>query len=68
MILSHKWVANLGGSIQMDLSYATIPTCENTFVTFHHEKMRMYHVEDSQDPMNELVCYGEDLGSYMYYK
>jgi hypothetical protein len=38
MLLSHKWVLNargtiLGGSIQMDLSYATIPTYENTFVT-----------------------------------
>lgn len=26
MLLSKKWIANLGGSIQMDLSYATIPT------------------------------------------
>jgi hypothetical protein len=25
MILSRKWVTDLGGSIQMDLSYATIP-------------------------------------------
>jgi hypothetical protein len=31
MLLSRKWAANLGGSIQMDLSYATIPTCEGTF-------------------------------------
>jgi hypothetical protein len=26
--------------------------------------MKRYHVEDPQDPMNELVCYEEDLGSY----
>jgi hypothetical protein len=49
----------------MDLSYATIPTCENTFVTLHHEKMRRYHVEDPQDLMNEMVFYEEDLGSYI---
>ena len=49
----------------MDLSYATFTTCENTFVTLHCEKMRMYHVEHPQDPMNELVCYKEELGFYM---
>jgi hypothetical protein len=27
--------------------------------------MRRYHVEDPQDPMNELVFYEEDLGSYI---
>jgi len=32
MILSWKWATSFGGSIQMDLSYATIPTCDNTFV------------------------------------
>jgi len=49
----------------MDISYATIPTCENKFVTSHHEKNRRYHVEDPLDPMNELVFYQEDLGSYI---
>jgi hypothetical protein len=34
-------------------------------VTLHHEQMRKYHVEDPLDPMNELVCYEEDLGSYI---
>jgi hypothetical protein len=38
MLISQKWAANLGGSIQMDLSYATIPTRENTYVTLHKEK------------------------------
>lgn len=64
MILSRKWATDLGGSIQMDLSYTTIPTSENTFATLHHEQMRRYHVKDPQDPMNELVCYEEDMGSY----
>lgn len=63
MLLSQKWASNLGGSIQMDLPYATIPTYENTYVTLHQEQMKTYHVDDPQDPMNELVCFEEDLGT-----
>lgn len=40
MILSHNRVYNLGDSIQMVLSYATIPTCENTYVNLHCELWR----------------------------
>jgi hypothetical protein len=45
-------------------SSATIPTCENTYVTLHREKMRKYYVEDPLDHMNELVCYAKELGYY----
>jgi hypothetical protein len=38
MLLSRKWVVDLGGSLQMDLSYATIPTSEGNFVTLHREQ------------------------------
>jgi hypothetical protein len=55
MLLSRKWAASLGGSLQMDLSYATIPTCDNTFVRLNREQEKRYHVEDPKDPMNELV-------------
>jgi hypothetical protein len=64
MLLSQKWVVDLGGSIQMDLYYAIIPTYEGTFVTLHREPMRRYHVEDPQDPENELVFYEYGFGSY----
>ena len=46
MLLSRKWVATMGGNIQMDLSYATIPSFENSFVKLHREKERKFHVED----------------------
>ena len=46
----------------MDLSYATIPTCENTFVTLH----KMYHVDDTEYPMNEIVYMEEELGSFYF--
>jgi hypothetical protein len=64
MLLSKKWVTDLGGSIQMDLSYATIPNFQGMPIILHRELMRKYHVEDPQDPENELVCFEEELGSY----
>ena len=38
MLLSRKWAATLGGHIQMDWTYATIPASENTRVILHREK------------------------------
>jgi hypothetical protein len=64
MLLSRKWAASLGGSLQMDLSYATIPTCDNTFVRLTREQEKKYHVEDPKEPMNELVYETEGLGNY----
>jgi hypothetical protein len=64
MLLSWKRAGSLGGSLQMNLSYATIPTCNNTFVRLHREQEKRYHVEDPKDPMNELVYEIEDLGNY----
>jgi hypothetical protein len=46
----------------MDLSYATIPICANTFVRLNREQKRRYHVEDPKEPMNELAYESEDLG------
>jgi hypothetical protein len=39
MLLSRKWAATLGGSIQMDLSYATIPANDGTFVTLYRQPL-----------------------------
>jgi hypothetical protein len=64
MLLSWKWDESLGGSLQMDLSYATIPTCENTFVRLNREQEKRYHVEYPKDHMNELVYEMEYLGNY----
>lgn len=61
MLLSRKWAASLGDSIQMDSSYTTIPTCEDTFVTLYREKHpRMCHVEHPNVLMNKLVCIEEN--------
>lgn len=63
MLLSRKCVASLGGSIQMDLSYATIPACESTYVTLYREPSLRCHVDNPNDPVNELNYEEEDLGS-----
>jgi hypothetical protein len=64
MLLSRKWVASLGSSLQMDLSYATIPTCDNILVRLNREQEKKYHVEDPKEPMNELVYETEGFGNY----
>ena len=44
----------------MDVSYATIPICEGTFFTLHHEPSRRYHVEEPNESMNDFICVVND--------
>jgi len=46
MLLLRKWVAAIGGSIQMDWSYANILVREAYVVRLHREKKMLHHVED----------------------
>ena len=55
MFLSRKWVADLGGSIQMDCTYATVPLSKDTMVKLHSEKEKKHHVENPKKPSNEYV-------------
>jgi hypothetical protein len=66
MLLSRKWVATMGGCIQMDLSYATIPlrNPSSRSIRLLREKERKFHIEDLKDPMNEFVYYTHDMGCY----
>lgn len=45
MLLSRKFAADLGGSIQMDLSYAIIPTEASGIARLYRQVERRYHVE-----------------------
>jgi hypothetical protein len=54
MLLSRKTVVDLGGNIQMDLTYATIPTPDGAMFKLNRELERRYHVEDPKNPRNEL--------------
>jgi len=62
MLFSRKWVAKLGASIQMDLSYATIPTSDGTFVTLCRHLALRHQVEYHKIPLNELVWEYQDFG------
>lgn len=48
----------------MDLSYATIPVSENSFVKLQREKERKYHIKDPKDPMIEFLCEMSEMGNY----
>jgi hypothetical protein len=64
MLLNRKAAADLGGSIQMDLSYATIPTPDGGTFKLDREVYRKVHVENPKVPMDELVYEEEGLGNY----
>jgi ribonuclease HI len=64
MLLSRKTTTDLGGNIQMDLTYATIPTPDGTMFRLNRELERRYHVEDSRNPRNELKYKEDDFGNY----
>ena len=55
MLLSRKWVATLGGWIQMDWTYATILASKDSWVKLRNEKENKYHVENPKKPLNEYV-------------
>ena len=64
MLLNRKAVADLGGSLQMDLSYATLPSPDGSTFKLNREVYRKYHVEDPKKPQNELNWTDEGLGNY----
>jgi hypothetical protein len=45
MLLSRKTSTDLGGKLQMDLTYATIPTPNGSMFRLNRELERKYHVE-----------------------
>ena len=67
MLLSRKWAIDLGGSIQMDWTYATITLSEYTMVKLHSEKEKKHHVENLKNPSIEYVYHTYSLGNYSCY-
>jgi hypothetical protein len=63
MLLSRKWDATLGGSLQMDLSYATIPIGDGSYVTLYNHPVTRNHVED---PRIEMIGVRMDLKEKRY--
>jgi hypothetical protein len=48
ILLSKDWVATLGGSLQMDLSYATIPIGNEAHAILFNQPKKTTHVEDPE--------------------
>jgi len=64
MLLYRKWVATLGGILQMDFSYVTILTLEGDFFTLYREPVMGYQVEDPQKPTSGITYLNEMIGSF----
>jgi ribonuclease HI len=64
MLLNREATVDLGGSLQMDLSYATLPTPNGNTFKLNREVYRKYHVEDPKNPKSELRWIDEGLGNY----
>jgi hypothetical protein len=64
MLLSRSWGAKLGGSLQLDMTYATIPIFGGQFTRLYRETRLAYTVSDPLNPNNYPVYVADqDLGN-----
>jgi ribonuclease HI len=64
MLLSRSWGAKLGGSIQLDMTYATIPIFGGQFTRLYRETRMAFTVSDLENPANHPVYIADqDLGN-----
>ena len=66
MILLRTWLTDLGGWIQMDWTYSTVPASEDSLVRLHREEEK-HRVEDPKRPSNEYVYNTDEIGTYTCY-
>jgi ribonuclease HI len=64
MLLSRSWIKRLGGTLQMDLSYATILVFGGEHRRLYREAQLAYIISDEENPINHPVfSFDTDLGS-----
>jgi ribonuclease HI len=64
MMLSRSWIKRLGGTLQMDLTYATIPVFGGEHRRLYREAQLAYIVSDEANPTNHpIYALDTDLGS-----
>jgi hypothetical protein len=64
MLLSRSWIKRLGGTLQMDLTYATIPVFGGEHRRLYKESQLAYIVSDEANPTNHpIFSLDTDLGS-----
>jgi hypothetical protein len=68
MLLSRYWGKKLGGSLQMDLSYATIHVFGGEFRRLYHESQLEYIISDNDHSINHpIYAVDVDLGSSIFH-
>jgi hypothetical protein len=64
MLLSKYWIKRLGGTLQMDLTYDTIPMFGGEHRRLYREDQLAYIISDESDPTNHpIFSIDIDLGS-----
>jgi hypothetical protein len=64
MLLSRSWIKRLGGNLQMDLTYATIPVFGGEHRRLYREDQLAYIISDEANPTNHpIFSLDIDLGS-----
>ena len=64
MLLSRKWVEKLGGNIQLDLTYTTVPISETTSIKLMNEPPMIEHVETPNHLFDDAMC-ATNVGNFM---
>ena len=66
MLLSWSCMKRLGGTLQMDMSYATIIVFGGEYKRLYKEVQLEFMVSDHGNPTNHLIyAVDQDLGSYI---
>jgi ribonuclease HI len=64
MLLSRSWIKRLGGTLQMDLTYATILVFGGENRKLYRESQLAYIINDEADPTNHpIFSFDTDFGS-----
>jgi ribonuclease HI len=64
MLLSRSWIKRLGGTLQRDLTYSTIPVFGGEHRRLYRESQLAYIVSDEANPTNHpIFALDTDLGS-----
>jgi hypothetical protein len=63
-LLSRSWGAKIGGCLQLDMTYATIPVFGGQFTRLYRETRLAYTVSDPQNPNNyPIYVADQDIGN-----
>jgi hypothetical protein len=64
MLMSRSWIKRLGGTLQMGLSYTTIPVFGVEQRRLYREAQLTYIISDEENPTNHpIFSFDTDLGS-----